>query len=92
MSSPHRPLNPRSGLVLDTHELGRRAGAMKVVRASVEAPADLGISVIGVPLGSPIKLDLRLESVVEGVPGRDLRRVGGRHPGALRLPRSRAGR
>jgi uncharacterized protein len=67
MSSPHRPLNPRSGLVLDAHELGRRAGAMKVVRASVEAPADLGISVIGVPLGSPIELDLRLESVVEGV-------------------------
>jgi uncharacterized protein len=67
MSSPHRPLNPRSGLVLDTHELGRRAGAMKVVRASVEAPADLGTSVIGVPLGSPVELDLRLESVVEGV-------------------------
>jgi uncharacterized protein len=67
MSSPHRPLNPRSGLVLDTHELGRRAGAMKVVRTSVEAPADLGISVIGVPLGSPVELDLRLESVVEGV-------------------------
>ena len=67
MSSPHRPLNPRSGLVLDTHELGRRAGAMKVIRTSVEAPADLGIGVIGVPLGSPVELDLRLESVVEGV-------------------------
>jgi len=67
MSSPHLPLNPRSGLVLDTHELGRRAGAMKVVRASVEAPADLGISVIEVPPGSPVELDLRLESVVEGV-------------------------
>jgi uncharacterized protein len=67
MSSPHRQLNPRSGLVLDTHELGRRAGAMKVVQTSVEAPADLGIGVIGVPLGSPIELDLRLESVVEGV-------------------------
>jgi uncharacterized protein len=67
MSSPHRSLNPRSSMVLDTHELGRRAGAMKVVRASVEAPADLGISVIGVPLGSPVQLDLRLESVVEGV-------------------------
>jgi DUF177 domain-containing protein len=67
MSSPHRPLNPRSGLVLDTHELGRRAGAMKVVRTCVEAPADLGIGVIGVPLGSPVELDLRLESVVEGV-------------------------
>jgi DUF177 domain-containing protein len=67
MSSPHRPLNPRSGLVLDTHELGRRSGAMKVVRTSVEAPADLGIGVIGVPLGSLVELDLRLESVVEGV-------------------------
>jgi uncharacterized protein len=67
MSSPHRPLNTRSGLVLDTHELGRRAGAMKVVRASVGAPADLGISVIGVPPRSPVELDLRLESVVEGV-------------------------
>ena len=67
MSSPHRPLNPRSGLVLDTHELGRGAGAMKVVQTSVEAPADMGIGVIGVPLGSPVELDLRLESVVEGV-------------------------
>ena len=67
MSSPHRSLDPRSGLVLDTHELGRRAGAMKVVRATVEAPADLGIAVIGVPPGSPVELDLRLESVVEGV-------------------------
>jgi len=67
MSSPHRPLDRRSGLVLDTHELGRRAGAMKLVRTTVEAPADLGIAVIGVPPGSPIELDLRLESVVEGV-------------------------
>jgi uncharacterized protein len=40
---------------------------MKVVRTSVEAPADLGIAVIGVPPGSPVELDLRLESVVEGV-------------------------
>lgn len=67
MGSPHRPLDRRSGLVLDTHDLGRRAGAMKVVQASVEAPAELGIGVIGVPPGSPVVLDLRLESVVEGV-------------------------
>ena len=68
MSSPHRPLNRRSGLVLDTRELGRRAGAMKAAfEQLVEAPADLGIAVIGVPPGSPIELDLRLESVVEGV-------------------------
>ena len=67
MSSPHRPLDHRSGLVLDTRDLGRRAGAMTVVQTSVEAPADLGIAVIGVPPGSPVELDLRLESVVEGV-------------------------
>lgn len=67
MRSPHRPWDRRSGLVLDTHELGRRAGAMKVVQASPPAPAGLGIAVIGVPPGSPVELDLRLESVVEGV-------------------------
>jgi uncharacterized protein len=67
MSSPHRPLDPRSGLVLDTRDLGRRAGAMKVIQTSVPAPANLGIDVIGVPPGSPIELDVRLESVIEGV-------------------------
>src|SRR5688500_12675863 len=67
MSSPHRPLDRRSGLVLDTHDLGRRPGAMKQVRTFVDAPTDLGIAVIGVPPGSPIVLDLRLGSVVEGV-------------------------
>ena len=40
---------------------------MKLIRRTVEAPADLGIEVIGVPPGSPIELDLRLESVIEGV-------------------------
>lgn len=67
MSSAHRPLDTRSGLVLDTHELGRRAGAMKKVHSTVQAPADLGIAVIRVPVDSPVELDLRLESVVEGV-------------------------
>jgi uncharacterized protein len=67
MVSPHRPLDRRSGLVLDTQTLGRHAGAMKVIQTSVDAPADLGIAVIGVPPGSPIELDLRLESVIEGV-------------------------
>lgn len=67
MRSPHRPLDPRSGLVLDTHELGRRAGAMKSIHTAVEAPPGLAIAVIGVPAQSPIELDLRLESVVEGV-------------------------
>jgi uncharacterized protein len=67
MSSLHRSLDPRSGLVLYTHDLGRGAGAMKLVRATVAAPADLGTAVIGVPPTSPVRLDLRLESVIEGV-------------------------
>ena len=67
MNMPHRPLDRRSDLVLDTHELARRPGAMRLVRTSVAAPAELGIAVIGVPPGSAVELDLRLESVVEGV-------------------------
>ncbi|MFI0897800.1 YceD family protein [Streptomyces sp. NPDC020983] len=54
--------------MFDTHELGRRPGAMKKVSRSVPAPVDLGIrDVIGVPEGATIDLDLRLESVMEGV-------------------------
>jgi uncharacterized protein len=67
MNVTRRPLDRRSGLVLDTHELERRPGALKLVRTSVEAPENLGIAVVGVPAGSPVELDLRLESVVEGV-------------------------
>ena len=65
--TPRRPGDRRSGLVLDTHELGRHAGATKVVHLEVAAPPDIGLAVIGVPPGSPIALDLRLETVIEGV-------------------------
>ncbi|MBA3021012.1 YceD family protein [Propionicimonas sp.] len=64
--TPHL-LDPRSGLVLDTRDLSRRPGVMKEITRVAEAPSDLGIEVIGVPPGSPIEFDLRLESVVEGV-------------------------
>ncbi|HYI57228.1 MAG TPA: YceD family protein [Microlunatus sp.] len=67
--SSHRQRRPhqRSGLMLDTHDLARRAGELRTVQTTVEAPADLGIAVIGVPEGSPLELDLRMEAVVEGV-------------------------
>ncbi len=57
----------RSGLVIDTHELGRRAGEVKQVKRVTEAPEELGIAMIGVPPGSPVALDLMVEAVVEGV-------------------------
>ncbi|RKN38805.1 YceD family protein [Streptomyces hoynatensis] len=53
--------------MFDTRELGRRAGALKRVSRTVEAPADLGIEVIGVPKGAPLEVSLRMESVIEGV-------------------------
>ena len=40
---------------------------MRPVSRSVPAPAHLGNDVLGVPEGSLLELDLRLESVVEGV-------------------------
>lgn len=60
-------LDARSPLVLDTHDLGRRAGALREVRESVPAPEGIGNALIGIPTGAPIDLDLRLESVSEGV-------------------------
>jgi len=53
--------------VLDTRELGRRPGAMQEVRRTEAAPADFGVDLIKVPPGEPIELDLRVESVSEGV-------------------------
>ena len=61
-----RTLDPRAPLVLDTHELGRSAGSERRVSRTVPAPAALRIEVIGVPEGSPVRLSLRLEAVLEG--------------------------
>lgn len=61
-------LDHRNPLVFDTHELGRRPGALQRLTRGVDAPKDLGIQgVVGVPEGAPLELELRLESVMEGV-------------------------
>ena len=61
-------LDHRNPLVFDTHELGRRPGALQRLTRPIDAPKDLGIQgVIGVPEGASMKLELRLESVMEGV-------------------------
>src|SRR5437763_3784271 len=60
-------LDPRSPLVLDTRELGRRPGTMRKVHRTIAAPAGLGTDVIGVPGGSDLEPDLALEAVVEGI-------------------------
>jgi uncharacterized protein len=62
-----KSLNPRAPLVLDTRDLPRRPGAMRLIQRTVHAPSDLGLDLIRVPEGADLTLDLRLESVTEGV-------------------------
>ena len=59
--------DPRSPFVFDVRQVGRRAGSSREYRRSVPAPAGLGFDLVGVPEDAPIQLDLRLESVTEGV-------------------------
>ena len=60
-------LDPRAPLVLDTRELGRRPGTMRHVRRTLDAPSGWELELVRVPPASPVDLDLRLESVVDGV-------------------------
>src|SRR5437764_13204135 len=68
MSDDKTSLDTRNPWVIDTRELGRRAGQSRAVRRDVPVGTVLGVpDVIVVPQGSEIDLDLLLESVVEGV-------------------------
>lgn len=64
---PAPRLDPRQPLVIDTRELGRRPGSMRKVVLHVPAPTSFGMGMIAVPDGAELDLDLRLESVMEGV-------------------------
>lgn len=61
--------DPRDPLVIDIRalQLQRRPGSMITVEREVPAPADFGVVMARVPVDSTIELDLRLESVMEGV-------------------------
>lgn len=60
--------DPTSPWTIDVlREISRRPGTMKSWVRDVPAPDDFGLEVVGVPAGEPVHLDLRLESVVEGV-------------------------
>jgi DUF177 domain-containing protein len=70
VSTHHPSVDPASPWVFSTRELGRRAGTMRSFHRDVPAPPRdrrIGLDVIGVPLGAPVVLDVRLESVTEGV-------------------------
>ncbi|MCB9412886.1 MAG: DUF177 domain-containing protein [Actinobacteria bacterium] len=59
-------IDPTAPWVLDVHDF-RRAGEFKRVHRVVPAPAGIANPVIEVPPGADMKLDLTLESVIDGV-------------------------
>ena len=56
-----------SPLVVSVTNLLHRPGTMETLTEVVPAPADLGNALIGVEEGSDIDLDIRMESVVDGI-------------------------
>ncbi|MHC9297339.1 YceD family protein [Mycobacterium sp. LTG2003] len=66
-ASAGRHRESRSPLVIGVSRLGRRPGSMLTYRETVPSPARIGLELIGIEAGAPIDLDLRLESVSEGV-------------------------
>ncbi|WP_420040268.1 YceD family protein [Gordonia sp. MP11Mi] len=53
--------------VIDIRSVPRRAGSLVEVARTVVTPDRIGAEMIGIPADSEVHLDLRLESVTEGV-------------------------
>ncbi|MCV7286379.1 MULTISPECIES: YceD family protein [Mycolicibacterium] len=66
-ASAGRHRESRSPLVISVSRLGRRPGSMLTHRETVPSPARIGLELVGIEAGAPLDLDLRLESVSEGV-------------------------
>jgi uncharacterized protein len=56
-----------SPLAVNIARLGRRPGSMFPLHNVVPSPSRIGLEMIGIPVGAPLQLDLRVESVSEGV-------------------------
>jgi uncharacterized protein len=61
-----KPANA-GAFLLNTHELPRRAGEMKEYQLDIDAPFRVGVPLIGIPEGDLIEIDVRCESVTEGI-------------------------
>jgi len=59
--------NNKNPFLIDTRELIRRPGEMRESTVEIVTPYAIGIEVIGIPSGTELLIDLRLESVIEGV-------------------------
>jgi DUF177 domain-containing protein len=59
--------NSRSPLVINIARLGRRPGSMLTIRETMPSPSRIGVELAAIDAGAPLDLDLRVESVSEGV-------------------------
>jgi len=59
--------DPRGALVFDTRALDRGPGSARAETRTVPAPADLHTGMAWIPRGAPLDLEVRMESVTEGV-------------------------
>jgi uncharacterized protein len=66
-SSAAIPHSSGSPLTFDISRLPRRPGSMQRVCESVPSPSRIGLDLIAIDEGAPLDLDLRFESVSEGV-------------------------
>ncbi|MHA7653062.1 YceD family protein [Mycobacterium sp. ML4] len=57
----------RTPLTIDIARLGRRPGSMFAVHDTVDSPSRIGVELIAIQPGAALQLDLRVESVSEGV-------------------------
>ncbi len=64
---PSVRLDPRRPLVFSTLALGRAPGSEQALTRIVPAPAHVQAGLVGVPEGSDVELDVRLEAVSDGV-------------------------
>lgn len=54
-------------MTIDIARLSRRPGATFTVQKTVNSPSRIGVELIAIEPGAPVEMDLRLESVSEGV-------------------------
>jgi uncharacterized protein len=66
-SSPTPQRHPVSPLALNIARLDRRPGATFCLHHTVSSPSRIGLDLIAIEPGAPVELDLRVESVSEGV-------------------------
>ncbi|MEE6139299.1 DUF177 domain-containing protein [Mycobacterium sp. 050128] len=64
ITAQHHPASP---MTVDVARLGRRPGSMVTLRHTVASPLRIGLDMIAIPQGAPLDMDLRVESVSEGV-------------------------